>query len=396
MDVKNTVIESSNNHIDADDLFHGLSEAWRTKITNSQTDGTNESSDIDDLPQLPDHFYADFSASHYGLEENINLNNNASVVEHLVSEVKHSTENSNKEQVLSLANQDHWTRLKSILGNMRGILEREFTVGNDDNKLTFGIIDRIIAFGDKMDILKRLNKTFNNGLLKYLTHKWMDISENIVNSSPVLKTILSSTSENLSNNLFLPLLGGVGHFFQSSALKHLEDLNFVTELMRSSGFQDIEISEVFKLLDLNGTSLVDEDDLLVEGRHYSKGFMEKSGGYGHSDGGYGHGGGGYMSHGGGGYMMQTIDPFVLLAGLAFATFLAFLLFRLLSQTTGKRRSVPDMSLNLDLSDMPEVMTNLYNFLDTADKKFGNHGEVKNNFSTVFVYTTHLLPRIKQE
>lgn len=366
--------DSDKSHLNADDVFDGLSEVWNSENSNVHPIVGNEDKIPDELPTLPDHYYVDFSTSQQSETNEIDLSN----VTNNIHDSNHNGNNYSGEPNQAHLNtaqapQDHWTRLKSILGNMRGILEREFPGSDSDDKLTFEVLDKIISFGDKMDILKRLNKTFNNGLVNFLSQKWIDISESIINGSPVLKALFSVSSNNLSSSLFMPLLKGVGHLFQNNALKHLEDLDFVTDLMRSSGFQDIEINEVFNLLDINTTSTFDDNNLQVEGRQYGNSFMEKSGGYGHS-GGYG-GGGGYASHGGGGYMMQTIDPFVLLAGLAFATFLAFLLFRLLSQTTGKRRSVPDMSLNLDLSDMPEVMTNLYNFLDTAEKKFGYNSTV---------------------
>lgn len=265
---------------------------------------------------------------------------------------------------------NHWTRLKSILMNMRGILEREFPSFDSNQTLPFAVLDKVINVGDNIDILKRLNDLFDTDMINFVSQKWIDISNNIINGSPVLKTFFSATRTDLTNSSMLPILKGIGHLFQNNALKHMQDLDFVSNLMKSSGFHDMEIAEVFSLLDLQDQPTVD-NNLLVEGRQYGNTLMEKSGGYGHSSGGYGH-----ASHGGGGYMMQTIDPFVLLAGLAFATFLAFLLFRLLSQTTGRRRSVPDMSLNLDLSDTPEVMTNFFHFLDTAEKRFETNFTVR--------------------
>ncbi|KAF2369140.1 hypothetical protein FHG87_000096 [Trinorchestia longiramus] len=265
---------------------------------------------------------------------------------------------------------DHWTRLKSILINMRGIIESEFPSSGTDEQFAFSILDKIISFGDNVEVIKRLGSIFDSNLTAFLGERWSEILENVVSASPVLNSILSIDTFDLTNSLMTPLLTGIGSLFKDKALVHLSDLTFVSNLMKSSGFEDVEIEEVFSLLGL--TSDEENKDVLIEGRQYNS-FAEKSGGYGHSGGGggYGHGGGGgYMSHGGGGYMMQTIDPFVLLAGLAFASFLAFLLFRLLSQTTGRRRSIPDMNINLDLSDTPEVMTNLFNFLESAEKKIG--------------------------
>lgn len=88
-------------------------------------------------------------------------------------------------------------------------------------------------------------------------------------------------------------------------------------------------------------------------------------------GGYGGGGGG-----GGGYM-QSFDPFVLLAGLAFATFLAYLIYRLLSSTSGgRRREVPDMSLALDLTDLPGVVGNLFSWLENTEAAYGISNKVR--------------------
>ncbi|CAL4183178.1 unnamed protein product, partial [Meganyctiphanes norvegica] len=172
------------------------------------------------------------------------------------------------------------------------------------------------------------------------------------------------------------------------------DTDFVIELMQQTGFNDDEIIQVFNLLELKTDFLTDNSTLEVESRQYggnslrnynknsinrneydtysndrydsSLSNIEKSGGYGHS-GGYQPECYGYQC------MMDMFDPFILLAGLAAAAFLAYIIYRLLSSTMRRRRS-EDHGLGLDLSDLPEVMNNMYNWLENTDDKYGYQQE----------------------
>ncbi|KAG7162962.1 hypothetical protein Hamer_G001993 [Homarus americanus] len=272
--------------------------------------------------------------------------------------------------------EEYWARIKGIFGNMKSILEQMYPPETKNEKFSFSFFDKAIALGDKVHFLNQMQGTFDHGLLGFLSHKWEDVKENIINSHPIFKFVASSSSQQMGRNFMIALVRKVGHILHRQAFTHLSELDFVTELMRSSGFKDFEIHQVFGLLDLPTDSLRDNETLTAESRQlgYNLG-LDKSGGYGHSGGagGYGGGGGGYGGGGGGGYM-QSFDPFVLLAGLAFATFLAYLIYRLLSSTAAaRRREVPDVSLALDLSDLPDVVGNLYTWLENTENLYGRSG-----------------------
>lgn len=270
--------------------------------------------------------------------------------------------------------QEHWVRIKSIFGNMKSILEQMYPSGGSD-KMSFSVFDKAIAFGDQMHLLGLMRDTFDGELLAFLMRKWEDVQDNLFNSYPLLKVLISSNTRDIGTNLLMALVRQVGHVLHNQAFTHISELDFVTELMRSSGFKDEEIYEVFKLLDLPTYTVENNEALAQESRQASFGSytLDKSGGYGHSGGGGGYGGGGY----GGGYgYMQSFDPFVLLAGLAFATFLAYLIYRLLSSTTAaRRREVPDISLALDLSDLPGVVGNIHSWLEKTENRYGRSGWV---------------------
>lgn len=271
--------------------------------------------------------------------------------------------------------QEYWARIKGIVGNMKSILEQMYPPQTDDEKRTFSVFDKAIAFGDNINVLNKIRKTFDNELLGFLGQKWTNIKDIAVNRVPMLKLLLSTDTRQITRNFMMALIQQIGHLLHQQAFTHLSELDFVTELMRSSGFKDFEIQQVFQLLDLP-TEAIDNEITDEEGRQlgnlggYGGYNLEKSGGYGQSSGGYGGGGGGYGG-GGGGYM-QSFDPFVLLAGLAFATFLAYLIYRLLSSTAGRKRDMPDISLSLDLSDLPDVVGNLYSWLEKTEEKYGGY------------------------
>ncbi|CAL4087945.1 unnamed protein product, partial [Meganyctiphanes norvegica] len=274
--------------------------------------------------------------------------------------------------------EQHWTRFKGIVGNMKSILMQMYSPETEEEKAVFMIFDKVIEFGDNVNLINRVYDTFDHELLEFLGHKWVDIKDTVVNSSPVIKTIVSLETGSLSETMVMGLLKQLGHMLHSQAFQHLGETDFVIELMRQTGFKDLEISEVFKLLDIETNLLETSNSDDFESRQlnrngYNYDTLEKSGGYGHSGGGGGYGG--YQAQGYGGYGMQGIDPFVLLAGLAFATFLAYLIYRLLS-STAKKRGVPDMSLALDMSDLPEVMNNIYNWLEKSEEKYGFNYEME--------------------
>ncbi|KAK4309134.1 hypothetical protein Pmani_019239 [Petrolisthes manimaculis] len=272
----------------------------------------------------------------------------------------------------------HWSRIKSILENMKSILQEMYPPGTSGEKLTFSVFDKVIAFGNEVHVLNRMRQTFDGDLLDYLYHKWEDMKISVIARYPLLGVVLSMLTKDMDHQgLLLYLVQQLGVILQQQAFAHMSELDFVTELMRSSGFKDPEIYQVFKMLNLS-TATVETIELEAqEGRQFNWG-VDKTGGYGGgSGGGYGMAGGGYGGGGGGGGgYMQSFDPFVLLAGLAFATFLAYLIYRLLSSTTGgKRREAPDMSLALDLSDIPSVVSNLITWLENSEAEYGVESKV---------------------
>ncbi|KAK7075074.1 hypothetical protein SK128_019925 [Halocaridina rubra] len=243
--------------------------------------------------------------------------------------------------------QEYWTRIKGIVGNMKSILEQMYPPESEDEKRTFAVFDKAISFGDNLNVLNNIRKTFDGELLGFLGQKWTDIKENVVNGSPLLKMLLSTDTRAMTKTFMMAVIKHLGHLLHQQAFTHLSELDFVTELMRSSGFKDFEIQQVFHLLDLP-TDSIDGNAILEEGRQfgnlggYSGYNLEKSGGYGHS--------GGYGGQG------------------------AYLIYRLLSSTAGRKREMPDISLALDLSDLPDVVGNLYSWLEKTEEKYGGDND----------------------
>lgn len=308
--------------------------------------------------------------------------------------------------------ENHWARVKGIFENMKSILLAMYPGDDTGGALGFSFMDTVIAFGDSLHLLKDMIHSFDPDLLKFLSAKWEDAKVSLVYTHPLLRAVMSSGTQEIGWSVLAALIRQVGGILHRQAFSHVGELDFVTELMRTSGFKDKEIRKVYELLDLPLGTLNGEDtdlqeearqkqgypsvipeqleyshvgasesgdlDLAVRSRQYYgyTSYTNDKSGYGHSGGGYGMGGYGMSGYGGYGYM-QGFDPFVLLAGLAFATFLAYLIYRLLSSTSGgRKREAPDMSLALDMSDLPGVMNNLYSWIEGAKEQYEGAAKVR--------------------
>ena len=84
-------------------------------------------------------------------------------------------------------------------------------------------------------------------------------------------------------------------------------------------------------------------------------------------------------------MMSSFDPFILLAGLGFATFAAYIIYRLLSSTMRRKRSLSNQDLlALDLSDIPVILNNLSNWVMKAQDLYENDA-VRSYFYLFFAF-----------
>lgn len=301
---------------------------------------------------------------------------------------------------------------------MESILEKLYEGEIRSGHVPLHVIPKMMLVGDVIygaktvygrldpDLVDWVRKKLNSGVLRRFT-------------KPLGEILTLPDVQELVDDLVTSFVVGTGRFLHHQAMTFAHELEFVTELMLSSGFEVEEVSVVLKLLGLppfpreierssgeppeepapveaavDGSRRRSRDrrfsanrrnsgyDYPADGYGYQGGY---SGGYGASGGygggysadGYGGGyGGGYSADGygggyGGGYMqdMSKIDPLVILGGLAFLTLCSYVTFLVLSSKT-RKRSVPDLSL--DLSDLPNV--NL--ILEAMDKEsFGASEQV---------------------
>ena len=73
-----------------------------------------------------------------------------------------------------------------------------------------------------MNILKRLNESFDHDLVNFLTNKWAEISERLINSSSVLKLISTIDTSDVTSTFMMPILKQIGHFFKNNARHFLK------------------------------------------------------------------------------------------------------------------------------------------------------------------------------
>lgn len=306
----------------------------------------------------------------------------------------------------------HWRRLKGIFANMKSILTRLYEAETESGHVPIAALDKMEAVGDSILMVKSFYKSLDPELRQYLLRRlegfWGDLTE----GNPLLRIVNLPNITEATETLVPQMLIKLGHFLHHQAMTFVDELDFVLELMKSSGFTEDEIYFIFQLLGLPQTS---EPRQAREsnsqfgsnigfrrdsrgGYGYSGGGYGQSGGgygqsgsgngqlgggYGYSGGGYGHsvgyGGGssasgsGYSGGGGyGGYMqyMPKHDPFVILAGLAFLTLCSYVTYLILSSIHTKR-SLPELPLSLDLSDVPVLVT----MVEQAQQLYDPSGEV---------------------
>ena len=326
-----------------EDIFVGTNEfkSWKEKIQQIISQRNSSSLDLDFLNSKLKIFTTtilpiDNSMYEYTVADNIE--NDTEILKHTVFR----------------DSRRYWTRFKGILENMKSVIKEEFSSDTEDERIIILVIDQFIMMVDSVNVLNTIKKVINPNLMNFLNQKYEKAKEKLLDSSPIGRIVAAFfEQDSLSTDVIYGLAKKLASEYGAKKLKQFTDLTFISDLMKKSGFLENEISQVFQLLDLNRA----EEDNQVLPRY----------GYNINCQGYGHGG---MGYGGGGYM-TSLDPFVLLAGLAFATFLAFLIFRLLSNPPGKKRSAVDLSLNLDLSDVPNLMSNLTALVEKAEEIYGH-------------------------
>lgn len=287
---------------------------------------------------------------------------------------------------------------------MESILEKLYEGEINSGYVPLSVIPKMMLIGDAVYGTKTIFKRLDPDLVEFLTQR---LNSGFVGkyTKPLGEILTLLDARKVVDGLVSNFVVQTGHFLHYQAMTFANELEFVTELMLSSGFEQEEVSIVFKLLGLPSppqemaSPLVEpplddprrrsrdrrfstnrknsEYDYPMGGYGYSGGYSggyEGNGGYGggYSADGYGggHDTGGYGGYGG--YMqdMSKLDPFVILGGLAFLTLCSYVTFLVLSSKT-RKRSVPDLSL--DLSDLPNV--NLV--LEAMDRdSFGASKEVR--------------------
>lgn len=293
-------------------------------------------------------------------QEELKSNEKQNISFHLMPPKKFVEENE--------TNINHWMRIRAIVENMKSIFLQTYGENSRDKLEILNMLDKMMEIGDKINAIRNIEDTFDNNLLEFLKSKWIDMKSDIISSNPVLNALLSIDGKILLLEIAKGLVRQFGQTFHKQAFAHIREQDFVIETMRQSGFKDSEIYEVFDLLDLPKDLLVSSSETLqtqFEGQYRFFGAVQGRGG-GH--GGHGGGHGGY-------YSMMKKDPLLLLAGLAFAIFAAYVIYRLLSSTPAPAKRSSDIFNTLTLTDMPEFVTKVYSWLENAEKLYRSSDEV---------------------
>ena len=241
---------------------------------------------------------------------------------------------------------NHWVRLRGIVSNMRSIFNELYVKdfkNEDHGKDVITMLDRFVEIGDKINLVKHIENSFDEDLIYFLSEKWSKAKLSILEITPALQPVLTVDAKALFLAVAKGLVKQFSQSFHQQALAHVQEQEFVIETMRQAAFTDSEILEVFELLGLPTKELIASSPTLkaeITGRSYKT-----------------------QSH-----KKQNNDPLALIAGLGFATFAAYLIYRLISTTTApKRRKRGAADPSIDLSDMPSVMTQFYNWIEKAER-----------------------------
>ena len=315
-----TISKTNTHSFSSDDVFSSLSDVWNSKTLTNEVKPSIYSQNINNNYIEEDSNKKSSSSNDY-----LNNNNDKSYLTEEKNRNTHKNINKdleNNQLISNMKSEPYWDRLKVILGNLKSIL-RDM---NGDNIVgmneVFDTIDKVINFGDKINVVGLVKNSFDPELLEFLEIRWNNTKNDFISSYPLVNSLVANTNSAFPKMILVELIRKVAGFLKNQAFLHLHEADFVINIMKSSGFKLDEIKEVFYLLDLSPPELK-EDNVMFEdeGRSYSSNSrysdydISRTGGYGHSGG-----------HGG--YMMAQMDPFVLLAGLAFATFAAYLIYRL--------------------------------------------------------------------
>ena len=303
--------------ISSDDIFSGLSDIWNSKVDKNQ----NTASSIDSITPNIDKTYEGSSNDTF---------------------------------------ENHWLRIRGIMTNMRSIFMEMYVKDFDQSKYgssmdIMKLLDRLLELGDKINLIKQIENNFDNDLIDFLLEKWTKTKESFTQMTPDLGNLMNMDAKVLLLTVAKGLVKQFGHRFHRQALAHVNEQDFIIRTMRTSGFKDEEILSVFNLLDLPTKELISTSNSLTS----EDAFTGRQMGY---------------------YQRQQHDPITLLAGLGFATFGAYLIYRLLSTTAaaaagGGRSSSDIFSISMSLSDMPGTLTKIYDWLDNAKSVYDDSASV---------------------
>ncbi|KAK4309133.1 hypothetical protein Pmani_019238 [Petrolisthes manimaculis] len=298
----------------------------------------------------------------------------------------------------------NWHRIKSIVSNMKSILSKLYVDEDDETDVPLSFFDKMLSLGDYFSLAIDIYSSLDPSLKDYLNFIYSKVKEEVRKSHPLLSQAVANFPgyDEVWSRVMPWILVKTGHILHYQALTFLNELDFVEELLASSGFLPEEVRFIFELLDLPsppGGQMQEEASRKSrqmqdrQDRYHLDTGVRRDSGYGHAGGygdygGYGHSGtqdhsggagygglgsasgggyGGYGGHNAGGYggYMQKVrhDPFVILAGLAFLTLCSYATFLFLSSKSSKRSTSED-HLTLDLSDIPDIIDQMDKLRDT--------------------------------
>ncbi|KAK3872981.1 hypothetical protein Pcinc_022003 [Petrolisthes cinctipes] len=307
----------------------------------------------------------------------------------------------------------NWHRIKGIVSNMKSILSKLYVDDDDDTDVPLSFFDKMFTLGDYFSLAIDIYSSLDPSLKDYLNFIYSKVKEEVRKSHPLLSQAIAKLPDydEVWGKVMPWVLVQTGHILHYQALTFINELDFVEELLASSGFLPEEVRFIFELLDLpsppggqmqeearKSRQIQDRQD-----RYHLDTGVRRDGGYGHSGGygdygGYSHSGvhghlggagygglgsasgsgyGGYGGHSAGGYggYMQKVrhDPFVILAGLAFLTLCSYATFLFLSSKSSKR-STSEYHLTLDLSDIPDIHDQMDKLRDTYSSSQESEGD----------------------
>ena len=296
-------------------------------------------------------------------------------------------------RVLSMFSNGGWTLLKTK------VIEtiNQFTTESEDQILPISGIKKFLEMGDKIHFIYALSNKLDPKFSKYLTDQLSPLFNklNFFENGSYLTNTTDSAWMNMIKNLASKSVGFMVTKIQNAVKNYLSEEDLLQYKKTLDNFNPIAASGLNFLLNIEDNS---ENQTLRLSRMYDSYERQRSdrgdhfGGYsGSYDSGdsygsdtYGHDTG-YSS---GSYHTTSyhssspsyghIDPYLLLAGLGAATLLAYVAYRILVTTVapvmGGGRRKRDILGNNELSDIPDFVYTIYDLIEKADNKYGDHEE----------------------